>query len=171
MDLLKGPVAKGLGEIDAADLRADDGRQLVHCYRLVRRRFISVVLVARSVVATQDAHGRSPSANRSAPSLAVTAAPRYGASPSNRRSANIVPSMSIQACRFVTTGKKILCFAIQRITACLEVHQVGATTDLHIAADGDALKSPNSQAASVSVHMLSHSPRMIATGARTRDGS
>ena len=36
---------------------------------------------------------------------------------------------------------------------------------------GDDVNAPNSQAASASVHMLSHSPRMIATGARTRAGS
>ena len=35
MDLAKGLVAEGLGEIDAADLGADDRRQPVHGYRLV----------------------------------------------------------------------------------------------------------------------------------------
>ena len=65
MDFLERLVAERLREIDAADLRADDRRQLVDRDRVVRRRLVGVVLVARSVVATQDAHGRSPSADRS----------------------------------------------------------------------------------------------------------
>ena len=77
MDLLERLVAQGLGEIDAADLRTDDRRQLVHRDGVVWRGFIGVVLVARAVVATQDAHGRSPSADRSAASLAAAAASRH----------------------------------------------------------------------------------------------
>ena len=64
VDLLEGLVAERLRQIDAADLGADDRRQLVDRDRVVRRRLIGAVLVARSVVATQDAHGRSPSADR-----------------------------------------------------------------------------------------------------------
>jgi hypothetical protein len=60
VDLLERLVAQRLREIDTGDLRADDRRQLVDGDRLVSDRLIGAVLVARSVVASQDAHGRSP---------------------------------------------------------------------------------------------------------------
>src|SRR5215831_13703978 len=56
MDLVEGAVAERLREIDPADLTADDRRQLVDRYRVVRRRHVGDMLVTRPVVRTDGIH-------------------------------------------------------------------------------------------------------------------
>src|ERR1700739_4156217 len=60
VDFLERLVAQWLRQGNAADLRANDRRQLIDRDRVVWRRVVGVVFVARSVVATQGAHGRPP---------------------------------------------------------------------------------------------------------------
>src|SRR5690348_13852710 len=56
MDLLECLISERLRKINAADLRTNDGRELVDGDRVVRRGAIGVVLVAGAVIATQNAH-------------------------------------------------------------------------------------------------------------------
>jgi hypothetical protein len=56
VELVEGAVAEWPRQVDAADLGADDRRQLLDGNRVVRRRLFGDVLITRSVVRTNGIH-------------------------------------------------------------------------------------------------------------------
>jgi hypothetical protein len=75
-------------------------------------------------------------------------------------------------CRLLIANvEKSLRLAVERVAVLFKMHEMGGVSNLYIAFHGDALSASKSQRASASVARLSHSPRMIATGARMRLGS
>src|SRR5580700_1900174 len=74
MDLVQRAVAERLRQIDAADLRADDRRQLVDADGVVRRAGLGGMFVPRTIVAAHRIHHGFPSRKAAIFGSAVSAA-------------------------------------------------------------------------------------------------
>src|SRR5215475_15506617 len=57
VNLIHRPVGQRFREIDALNFRTDDRRQFLHADRLIRRRLVRSVPIARTVFAAQGTHG------------------------------------------------------------------------------------------------------------------